>query len=55
MLDNVFLQVGVPDRWMWQVDPEDGYSVRGVYDMFTHLVPAATTTHNDIIWNKIAP
>jgi hypothetical protein len=23
--------------------------------MFTHLVPADTTTHVDIIWNKIVP
>ncbi|GAU43919.1 hypothetical protein TSUD_28600 [Trifolium subterraneum] len=55
VLENLFLQVVVMDKWMWRPDPSIGYSVRSAYHLLTHLVPVAMATHNDVIWNKVVP
>jgi hypothetical protein len=53
VLENLFLQVDVVDKWMWLPDPTNGYSVRGAYHLLTHLVPVIIIVHKDIIWNKV--
>ncbi|GAU10307.1 hypothetical protein TSUD_421680, partial [Trifolium subterraneum] len=55
VLENLFLQVDVMDKWIWRPDPSIGYSVRSAYHLLTHLVPVTMATHNDFIWNKVGP
>ncbi|MCH87935.1 hypothetical protein A2U01_0008816, partial [Trifolium medium] len=44
--------VDVPDKLMWHPDPDRAYSVRGAYQLLTHLVSVAMAAHKDVIWNK---
>jgi hypothetical protein len=56
ILDNVLLQVNVPDKWIWQLEPNSDYSVNGVYHMFTHgAVQDRQVANHEVICNKIAP
>jgi hypothetical protein len=56
ILDNIPLQINVPDKWIWQLEPDSGYPVNGVYHLLTHGTVADTPVANqEVIWNKIAP
>jgi hypothetical protein len=52
---NVVLQVASPDKWEWLPDPVIGYTVGGAYHLLTHVYSRESSTHNDLIWNKLVP
>jgi len=38
LLGNIVLQDNVIDKWKWNLDPSEGYSVRGVYKLLTYVM-----------------
>jgi hypothetical protein len=55
LLYDLVLQPNIADQWLWQHDPDGGYTIRGAYTLLTHTaVPdeVATTT---LIWHKQVP
>ena len=38
LLANVFVQHNISDRWQWDPDPNDGFSVKGSYQILTSTV-----------------
>jgi len=55
LLDNVHLYVTIVDQWCWQLDPVDGYSVRGAYQLLIGREPSHFIVVLDLIWNKDVP
>lgn len=45
LLDNIFLQKNVSDKWVWKLDLIDGYSVKGDYNILTHFDHRATNVN----------
>lgn len=45
LLDNIFLQKNVSDKWVWKLDLIDGYSVKGDYNILTHFDHCATNVN----------
>ncbi|MCI45078.1 cysteine-rich receptor-like protein kinase, partial [Trifolium medium] len=42
-------------RWQWQLDPEQGYSVRGAYQLLTSQDSVTLDAGLDLIWHKHVP
>jgi len=38
LLDTVVVQANISDRWQWDPDPNDGFSVKGSYQILTSTV-----------------
>lgn len=55
LLLTVSLQDSVLDRWLWLPNHDDGYSVRGVYDMLTSQEQPQLHHNVDLIWHKQVP
>jgi len=36
LLENIVLQESIVNTWSWKLDPTQGYSVKGVYNMSMH-------------------
>jgi len=49
VLSNIYLQIGVEDRWRWQLTLEKGYIVSGVYQMLTEAKPNTWSELHEII------
>jgi len=41
ILSNVYLQVGVENKWSWRITPDEGYTYSGVCQMSTEVEPNA--------------
>jgi hypothetical protein len=52
---NSVLQPDVLDRWVWQYDPDGGYSVRGAYKILTAQGDLHMTVTSDIILHQQIP
>jgi len=55
VLSNVSLQPLSYDVWQWQPDSNDGYSVRGVYDMLTTKEMLLGGQCDYLVWHKQVP
>jgi len=55
LLLNVSLQDTSNDMWQWLLDPNEGYSVRGVYDMLTSHEHPQLHQNMEFIWHKQVP
>jgi hypothetical protein len=51
-LSNIFLQVGVEDRWSWHQMCDKYYTINGVYQLLTTAQPHTQHDLQEIIWNK---
>jgi hypothetical protein len=55
LLYNIFLQEEVDDKWDWQLDPNKGYTVCGVYNMLTNVDELSRYKFTNISGQKAAP
>ena len=55
LLLNVSLQDTSNDMWQWLLDPNEGYSVRGVYNMLTSHEHPQLHQNMEFIWHKQVP
>jgi hypothetical protein len=52
LLHDFFLQAQSPDRWLWQPDPDNGYTVWGAYQLLTSHPPVSLDPATDLICHK---
>jgi hypothetical protein len=52
LLHNFFLQAQFRDMWLWWLDTDRGYSVRGAYQLLTSHPPNSLDVVADLIWHK---
>ena len=52
LLNNVVVQSNVSDRWQWDSDPYEGYSVRGAYQTLTDTDVPTVDGGEEHIWHK---
>jgi hypothetical protein len=56
LLANVFVQPNVSDRWQWDPDIRDGYTVNGAYHILTTPVTTMDAdATSDLVWHKQVP
>jgi hypothetical protein len=55
LLNNVLLQSNVFDRWRWDPDTIDGYTVRGAYQILTIPVSNTIVPTDELVWHKQVP
>jgi len=55
LLDGVSVQVNIIDRWQWDPDIHDGYTVQGAYQILTDLASSTIDTTRDLVWHKQVP
>ncbi|RHN58033.1 putative reverse transcriptase zinc-binding domain-containing protein [Medicago truncatula] len=55
LLDVVFVRVNVLDRWQWDPDVHDGYTVRGAYQILTTPIQSTFDVTRNLIWHKQVP
>ncbi|CAJ2651349.1 unnamed protein product [Trifolium pratense] len=55
LLMTFSLQDYVSDRWQWQPDPDDGYTVRGAYQLLTAQDTVTLDTAAGLIWHPQVP
>jgi hypothetical protein len=49
------LQDQVSDRWLWQPDPDMGYTVRGAYELLTSQDPVTMDDAERLVWHPHVP
>ncbi|GAU20751.1 hypothetical protein TSUD_239450 [Trifolium subterraneum] len=54
LLLNLTLQDRSSDRWQWQPDPDEGYTVRGAYQLLTQG-SATMDVADKLIWHSQVP
>ncbi|CAJ2669290.1 unnamed protein product [Trifolium pratense] len=52
---TISLQDHVSDRWQWRVDMEDGYTVRGAYQLLTSQDAVSLDAASGLIWHRQVP
>ena len=55
LLNNIFLQHSVSDRWIWQPDIGEGYTICGAYQLLTSQVHHVVDAADNLIWHKHVP
>jgi hypothetical protein len=55
LLQNVILQVGKDDRWLWTLEPSHAFSVRSVYKFLTIQFPIDLSVVVSSLWHKDVP
>ncbi|GAU31822.1 hypothetical protein TSUD_58230 [Trifolium subterraneum] len=55
LLLTLTLQVQSSDWWQWQPDPDEGYTVRGAYQLLTSQVPSTLDDADKLIWHTHVP
>ncbi|CAJ2670936.1 unnamed protein product [Trifolium pratense] len=55
LLMTFSLQDYVSDRWQWQPDPDDGYTVRGAYQLLTAQDAVTLDAAAGLIWHPHVP
>jgi len=55
LLSNVSLQDSKPDVWLRRMNPEDGYTVRGVYQMLMGQEMHVHDNFSDAVWHNSVP
>jgi hypothetical protein len=51
LLLNISLQAQSSDRWQWQPNPDEGYTVRRAYQLLTSHVSATIDGAENLIWH----
>jgi len=54
-LANVVVQSNVSDRWQWDPNIHDGYTVRGAYYALTSTTSPTIDTTTNLVWHKQVP
>jgi hypothetical protein len=54
-LAHVLVQPNVSDRWQWDPDIHDGYTVRGAYHVLTSMTPLHDDAAEHLVWHKQVP
>ena len=49
------MQANIIDRWQWDPDIHDGYTMRGAYQILTDLASSTIDTTRDLVWHKQVP
>ncbi|CAJ2673682.1 unnamed protein product [Trifolium pratense] len=52
---TISLQDHVSDRWQWRVDSDDGYTVRGAYQLLTTQDTVTLDAASGLIWHRQVP
>ncbi|CAJ2627924.1 unnamed protein product [Trifolium pratense] len=52
LLLDISLQDQVIDRWQWSLDPDTGYTVRGVYQLLTSQDSVTLDDADNLIWHS---
>ncbi|CAJ2678024.1 unnamed protein product [Trifolium pratense] len=55
LLLTISLQDHVSDRWQWRTDLDDGYTVRGVYQLLTTQDAVTLDAASGLIWHRQVP
>jgi len=55
LLDDVLLQDNILDRWQWDQDIHDEYTVIDAYQILTTPVSSTLDATRDLIWHKQVP
>ena len=55
LLTNIVLQTNVSDKWQWELDKKDGYTVRDVYQALTHTAASNLDRTANLVWHKQVP
>jgi len=55
LLDGVIVQANILDRWQWDPDIHEGYTIRGAYQILTTRVSSTTKATRDLVWHKQVP
>ncbi|GAU41107.1 hypothetical protein TSUD_139760 [Trifolium subterraneum] len=55
LFTNISLQAQSPDMWQWQPDPDEGYTVRGTYQLLSSHGSATTDEAEKLIWHPQVP
>ncbi|GAU49521.1 hypothetical protein TSUD_407540 [Trifolium subterraneum] len=55
LLLNLSLQAQSSDRWQWQPDADEGYTVRGAYQLLTSQASATMDDADKLIWHSQVP
>ncbi|GAU31357.1 hypothetical protein TSUD_19020 [Trifolium subterraneum] len=55
LLLNISLQVHSSDRWLWQPDPDNDYSVHSVYQLLTSQDSVTLHAADGLIWHSHVP
>jgi len=55
LLDGVSVQANIIDRWQWDPDIQDGYTVWGAYQILTDSASSTFDTTRDLVWHKQVP
>ena len=55
LLDTIFVQSNVSDRWQWDPDTHDGYTVKGAYQILTSTGSPTPVATDDLVWHKQVP
>jgi hypothetical protein len=55
LLNNIYLHHSMSDRWIWQPDIGEGYTVCGAYQLLTLQVHNVADVTEDLIWHRQVP
>jgi hypothetical protein len=55
LLHNFSMQAQSADVWLWRLDLDKGYSVRGAYHLLTSHPPNSLDGAAELIWRKQVP
>lgn len=55
LLQNVTLHVDKADRWLWNLETSNVFSVRSAYNFLTVQLPTASSVDAPSNWNKDVP
>jgi len=55
LLDCFVLQSDISDRWQWDPDISEGYTVSGAYQILTNQVDHPLNVMGDLVWHKQVP
>jgi hypothetical protein len=55
LLNNVVVQSNVSDKWQWDPNPHEGYTVRGAYHALTSMEVSIVEGGEEHIWYKQVP
>jgi hypothetical protein len=55
LLNGVTVQANIIDRWQWDPDIQNGYTVRGAYQILITPVSSTTDDNTVLVWHKQVP
>ena len=55
LFDGFVLHFDSSDRWQWEPDIHDGYTVSGVYQLLTNQDNGSSDVLGDLVWHKQVP